>query len=78
MESHLLDWLVPFITNNRSIPDSEHTLVAALDDFQFKIWEMMTVEKMWNPTIPQDKKFSTVIKKLPAPVQANHREVPLC
>ena len=33
---------------------------------------------MWNPTIPQDKKFSTIIAKLLGPCsffkQANHRE----
>ena len=29
---------------------------------------------MWNLTVPQDEKFSTVITKLPVPGQANQRE----
>ena len=56
----------------------QHSIILRSED-QFEIQDLMAVQWknhiMWNPTIPQDKKFSTVISKLPGPcsiIQANH------
>ena len=56
------------------MPIQEHNLDAALKSFlkrredQFNIRYLIAVplkkHMMWNPTIPQDKKFSTVISLL--------------
>ena len=66
--------LISAITNNRSIPDSEHNLDAALNYFLKRrpIWDSRlddsaVEESMWNPTVSQDKKFSTFITQLPGP-----------
>ena len=67
--------MISAITNNRSISDlfreqfgcCTAALTQLFTEDQFEIRDLMAVQWknhiMWNPTIPQDKKFSTVIAK---------------
>ena len=63
------------IVEDRSIPDSEHNLDAALNYSpkrrpQFKIEDGSAVEESHN--LPQDKKFSIQVHVQLFNVQANH------